>query len=119
MTAVNDLDLVVAVLGVAEEPGYVVFDRAVYVRGVSTEHYDTVQRAAVPDETAMVRQLVAAGHLKLGTGQRCYVLDRRQRYGRHVLVTSRGRTCRLRWSALKPLPGNLRNTHVSDTAEVG
>jgi hypothetical protein len=105
MTVVNDMDLILAVLATAEEPGYLLVDDAVYVRGPTTVHERHVERAATADEAQAVHQLVNTGYLNVGAGQYWYVAGKRVLEGRHVLTTKRGRVCRLRWSALKPLPG--------------
>jgi hypothetical protein len=109
----NDLDLVLAVLATAEAEGYVLIDGKVYLRGVETEHQRTVERAAVADEEVAVRQLVGTGHLKLGAARAGYVVGKHLVAGRHVLTTPHGRRCRLRWSALVPLPRVPRESNDS------
>jgi hypothetical protein len=100
----NDLDLVLAVLGTAEDPGYVVIGERVFLRGPETEHQRMVERAAVVDEEVAVRQLVGTGHLKLGAPRSGYVVGKHLVAGQYVLTTPHGRRCCLRWSALVPLP---------------
>jgi hypothetical protein len=106
---INDMDLILAVLATAEEPGYLLVDESVFVRGPTTTHVRYVERAATADEAQAVHQLVNTGYLNVGTGRYWYVAGKRVLEGRHVLTTKRGRTCRLRWAALKPLPRRRRS----------
>jgi hypothetical protein len=105
MTAVNDMGVVLAVLAVAEDPGYALVDQDVYLRESKKSNRDLASLVAA-DEAQVVRQLVESGHLRLGDGRHLYRFDRRLIEGCHVLTTPFGRSCRRRWSALKPLQQN-------------
>jgi hypothetical protein len=103
MTAVNDMTVVLAVLAVAEDPGYALVDQEVYLRESKRSNRD-LARLVTGGEAQVVHQLVGSGHLRLGDGRHLYRFDRRLIEGCHVLTTPFGKSCRRRWSALRPLP---------------
>lgn len=106
-TAINDVDLIAAVIRSADNPGYVLVgpSERVYLREPGTKH--DVRR--VPTyEADTVAQLVESGHLTIG-GNHTVRLDRRDGPARSVLVTKQARSMVGRWASLTPLHGRPRS----------
>jgi hypothetical protein len=98
---VNDLDLIVAIIRSAEDPGYVVIGvgERVYLRDPSRKGFV----AAVPRyEPDAVAQLLNSGHLKIG-GTHVVSDGRREGPARSVLVPGATKAMLARWAALTPL----------------
>jgi hypothetical protein len=99
--AVNDLELIEAVIRTATEPGYVLIgpSEQVYVREAGTRN--DVYRAP-SYEAAAVAQLLDSRHFTVG-GTHTVKYGQREGPARSVLVTALARNMLDHWAALHPL----------------